>query len=288
MHAWLFALFAMALMLYTDDYVIAGVLPELANDLDVADGQAGLLVAAIAAASTTPALFTFAARHASAGKTGRYIAIVSLGVTGSIPAGVPMGTWIGGVFGWQAALAAKILAGALVLLTYLAPYLAAATTAGGAERALAFSLSGIAGVGGIRLGGNATDRWGRRPYAAVRHRRHRLRDGGSLGIPGRLPCTIAARTRCGDDLGRDGILELPGDSGPPARACWIRRRASAGTQHLPHLPRRLHGSRDRRCCLIRVRDSCTSAHRRRVRARSARPARPRMPSEPGRAGGSTP
>jgi predicted MFS family arabinose efflux permease len=61
-------------MLYTDDYVIAGVLPELANDLDVADGQAGLLVAAIAAASTTPALFTFAARHASAGKTGRYIA----------------------------------------------------------------------------------------------------------------------------------------------------------------------------------------------------------------------
>ncbi|MGO1921156.1 MAG: MFS transporter, partial [Microbacterium sp.] len=142
MPAWLFALLAAAFVLYTDDYVIAGILPELAGDLGVSEGQAGQLitvfsltvalaapvaavvlaraerrrlfslallvfiaanaaaaitpsftilmvlriVAALAAASTTPALFAFAARHAPLGQTGRYIAVVSLGVTGSIAA----------------------------------------------------------------------------------------------------------------------------------------------------------------------------------------------------------
>ncbi|WP_225210886.1 MFS transporter [Brevibacterium gallinarum] len=264
MPAWLFALLAAAFVLYTDDYVIAGILPELAGDLGVSEGQAGQLVtvfsltvalaapiaavvlasaerrrlfslallvfiaanvaaamtpsfailivlrivAALAAASTTPALFAFAAHHAPPQKVGRYIAVVSLGVTGSIAAGVPVGTWIGGVFGWRATFAAMAIAGALVLLavlatlprgdgsdevpvlreqirtlrqrpillglvancvlmtgsmmmlTYLAPYLAASTNAGVEERALAFSLSGIAGIVGIWLGGIATDRWG--------------------------------------------------------------------------------------------------------------------------------
>lgn len=264
MPAWLFALLAAAFVLYTDDYVIAGILPELASDLAVSEGQAGQLVtvfsvtvavvapiaavalariprrwlftvallvfiaaniaaaatpsfavlmllrvaAALAAASTTPALFAFAARHAPAEKVGRFIAIVSLGVTGSIAAGVPVGTWIGGAFGWRATFAAMAIAGAIVLvfvlttlprsegadetpvlreqlrtlrqlpmslgllancvlmtgsmmmLTYLAPYLASTTTAGVEERALAFSLSGIAGILGIWLGGIATDRWG--------------------------------------------------------------------------------------------------------------------------------
>lgn len=264
MPVWLFALLAAAFVLYTDDYVIAGILPELASDLAVSEGQAGQLVtvfsvtvavvapvaavvlariprrslfaasllifiaanlaaaatpsftvlmllrvaAALAAASTTPALFAFAARHAPAEKVGRFIAIVSLGVTGSIAAGVPIGTWIGGAFGWRATFAAMAAAGAIVLvfvittlprtegpdetpalreqirtlrqppislgllancvlmtgsmmmLTYLAPYLAATTAAGVEERALAFSLSGIAGILGIWLGGIATDRWG--------------------------------------------------------------------------------------------------------------------------------
>ncbi|RCS62088.1 MFS transporter [Microbacterium sp. JB110] len=264
MPAWLFTLLAAAFVLYTDDYVIAGILPELAADLGVTEGQAGQLVtvfsltvaitapvaavflaavhrrrlfttallvfiaaniaaaatdsfavltvlrvaAALAAAAMTPALFAFTARHAPAQKVGRYIAIVSLGVTGSIAAGVPLGTWIGGVLGWRATFATMSIAGALVLilvlstlprseethgaprlseqfrilrrapislgllancllmtgsmmmLTYLAPYLAATTTAGIEERALAFSLSGIAGIGGIWLGGIATDRLG--------------------------------------------------------------------------------------------------------------------------------
>src|SRR5690625_895879 len=44
MPAWLFALLAAAFVLYTDDYVIAGILPELASDLAVSEGQAGQLV----------------------------------------------------------------------------------------------------------------------------------------------------------------------------------------------------------------------------------------------------
>ncbi|MBV2364680.1 MFS transporter [Streptomonospora sp. NEAU-YY374] len=264
MPAWLFTLLAAAFVLYTDDYVIAGILPELAADLDVTEGQAGQLVtvfsltvaiaapvaavviaavprrrlfttallafiaanvaavvtdsfavltalrvaAALASAAMTPALFAFTARHAPAQKVGRYIAIVSLGVTGSIAAGVPLGTWVGGVLGWRATFATMAIAGVLVLvlvlstlprsegtddtprlaeqfrilrrapislgllancllmtgsmmmLTYLAPYLAETTAAGIEERALAFSLSGIAGIVGIWLGGIATDSLG--------------------------------------------------------------------------------------------------------------------------------
>lgn len=264
MPGWLVALFAAAFVFYTDDYVIAGILPEVADDLGVGEGQAGQLVtafsltvavaapvaavvlarvprrrlfavalvvfvvanaaaalappfavlmvlrvvAALAAASATPALFAYAAGHAPADKVGRYLAIISLGVTGSIAAGVPVGTWIGGALGWQATFAAVAIAGALVLLlvlrtlpgedrldeapalgeqlrtlrqpaislgllancalmtgsmmmlTYLAPYLATTTTGGVDMRGLAFGLAGVAGIAGIWLGGLATDRWG--------------------------------------------------------------------------------------------------------------------------------
>lgn len=264
MPAWLFALLAAGFVLYTDDYVIAGILPELSSDLGVSESHAGQLitafsltvaimapiaavvlakvprrrlftvglclfalanglavvvpsysllmvlrvVAAMAAAGMTPAVFAFAAERAPADKTGRYIAIVSLGVTGSIAAGVPIGTWIGGHFGWRTCFATMAVAGLIVLLallptlpredgqrevpllrdqlrtlsagpisfgllancalmtgsmmmlTYLAPYLEATSSAGVDERALAFSLSGLAGVLGIWLGGIATDRWG--------------------------------------------------------------------------------------------------------------------------------
>lgn len=264
MPAWLFALLAATFVLYTDDYVIAGILLEIASDLGVTEGQAGQLVtvfsatvavaaptaavvfarvrrrrlfmvsllvfiaanvaaatvvaltplmilrmvAAAATAGATPAIFAFAASHAPAERTGRYLATVSLGVTGSIAVGVPLGTWIGGAFGWRATFLAVAFAGALVLigvlitvpgdehrtslprlgdqlhsltrapislsllancalmagtimvLTYLAPYLTSTTGAGIEERALAFGFSGCTGILGIWLGGFAADRWG--------------------------------------------------------------------------------------------------------------------------------
>ena len=176
MPRWLFALFFAAFVLYTDDYVIAGILPELAGDLNVTEAQAGQLVtvfsltvalaapaaavvfmrtprrrlftvglllfviantasaltpnfgmlmglrvvAALAAASMTPALFSFAAGNAPAEKVGRYLAVVSLGVTGSIAAGVPLGTWIGGAFGWRLTFAVMAAAGLLAMVAVLA------------------------------------------------------------------------------------------------------------------------------------------------------------------------
>ncbi|MFE0172208.1 MFS transporter [Streptomyces sp. NPDC059002] len=171
MPAWLFALLAAAFVLYTDDYVIAGVLPEIARDLDVSEAQAGQLVtvfsltvalaapvaavalarvsrrrlfaasfltfvaanlmaatadgfgfllalrivAALAAAATTPAVFAHAAERAPESHIGRYVAVVALGVTGSIAAGVPIGTWIGGHFGWRATFVSMAVAGAAAL-----------------------------------------------------------------------------------------------------------------------------------------------------------------------------
>lgn len=53
-----------------------------------------------------------------------------------------------------------LMAGSMMMLTYLAPYLFATTAAAIEERALAFGLSGIAGIVGIWLGGIATDRLG--------------------------------------------------------------------------------------------------------------------------------
>ncbi|GGZ81962.1 MULTISPECIES: MFS transporter [Streptomyces] len=265
MPAWLFALLAAAFVLYTDDYVIAGVLPEIARDLDVTEAHAGQLVtvfsltvalaapiagvalarvsrrylftaafvvfiaanlvaattnsfgllvmlrivAALAAAASTPAVFAFAAERAPQGHIGRYVAVVALGVTGSIAAGVPVGTWLGGHHGWRATFVAMavggiaalvfllvtlpregdntgevpsvceqlrtltsapvslgllancaLMTGSMMMLTYMAPYLAEVSEASVDQRALAFSLSGFAGILCIWAGGKATDRWG--------------------------------------------------------------------------------------------------------------------------------
>jgi hypothetical protein len=253
------------------------------------------VAAALAAASTTPALFAFAAAHAPAEKVGRFIAVVSLGVTGSIAAGVPLGTWIGGAFGWRATFAAMAVAGALVLvfvlarrcpeprgqdetpalreqvrtlrrlpislgllancvlmtgsmmmLTYLAPYLASTTTAGRGGTG-----ARVQPVRDRRHPRNLARRHrhrplGRRPSTPVRHRRTIVASMLALwGTLGRRPAAAAARARRGHGLGRHGVLELTGDPGPPAPPRGSRLRTSPGAQHLGHLPRRVHRSRSR-------------------------------------------
>ncbi|RBM12317.1 MFS transporter [Streptomyces sp. PT12] len=174
MPRWLVALAVGALIFYTDDYVIAGVLPEISDDLGVSEGAGGQLVtafsvtvalaapvaaiatarlprrgvltaaaavftvanvlaavadsygpllflrvvAALAAATATPALFALAAQLAPPERIGRYVAIVAFGVTGAIALGVPAGTWIGGTLGWRATFATMAAAGALVALGF--------------------------------------------------------------------------------------------------------------------------------------------------------------------------
>lgn len=260
---WLWALAAAAFVYFTDDYVIAGVLPEIAAEFAVTEAVAGQLitvfsltlavaapvaavgtaswprrrlllsasavfvaantaaalvpsfpllmglrvVAALAAAAATPALFAVTAALAPEHRRGRYLGVVSIGVTGSVAAGVPIGTWIGGELGWRATFAAVAaagvvtgiavlatvpvtpsgpvprlreqlavlsrrpialglganavtLAGSMLLLTYLAPFVRDLSGTGPDGRALLFGVSGVAGMLGVWLGGLAVDRVG--------------------------------------------------------------------------------------------------------------------------------
>ncbi|MFE9699487.1 MFS transporter [Streptomyces sp. NPDC006270] len=142
----------------TDEFVIAGVLPAVADDLDLSVAAAGQLVtvfavvyavgapalsvllertakrtvlcaglllfvlanaaaalapgywflmgarvaAALCAAVVASAAFATAAAGAPAGEQGRYLGVVTAGMTAALFSGVPLGSWLGGAFGWRA------------------------------------------------------------------------------------------------------------------------------------------------------------------------------------------
>jgi predicted MFS family arabinose efflux permease len=155
---WLYVLFLTLLATATDEFVIAGVLPAVADDLDVSVGAAGQLVtvfavvyavgapalsvlcersakrtvlvaglllfvlanvaaalapgywflmgarvaAALCAAVVASAAFATAAAGAPDGEQGRYLGVVTAGMTAALFSGVPLGSWLGGAFGWRA------------------------------------------------------------------------------------------------------------------------------------------------------------------------------------------
>lgn len=155
---WLLALALAAFAVQTDDFIIIGVLPSIAFDVDVSEAAAGQLVtvyslvyaltaplwavlfarisrrralfwalavftaanvvvplvdgylplvalrvvAALAAAVVLPASLAIASTQAPPERRGRYLATVMTGLTGAILIGVPLGTWIGALLGWQA------------------------------------------------------------------------------------------------------------------------------------------------------------------------------------------
>lgn len=106
-------LLATGFVLYTDDYVIAGILPELAADLGISESYAGQLQTL----SSGPILLGLLANCA-------------------------------------------LMTGSIMMLTYLSSYLDATSSAGVNVRVFSFSLSGVAGIVGLWLGGIASDRWG--------------------------------------------------------------------------------------------------------------------------------
>lgn len=177
--AWALGLFLAALVLGTDEYVIAGVLPDIATDLHVSVGQAGQLVtlfalafaigapvlavsldatprrrtltggllifgaanalaavapdfgilagmrilAGLAAAAVSSTAFAAAAEGAPEGQTGRYLSMVTAGLTAALFTGVPVGAWVGGLWGWRitfVVIAAVALA-ALVMIVASMP-----------------------------------------------------------------------------------------------------------------------------------------------------------------------
>ncbi|MEJ3658849.1 MFS transporter [Actinomycetes bacterium KLBMP 9759] len=78
------------------------------------------VLAAATAAMMTPAAFATAATLAPPGRTGRYIGVLTVGLTLALVAGVPAGTWIGGSFGWRStmifvAVLAVLVAGGLAV-----------------------------------------------------------------------------------------------------------------------------------------------------------------------------
>ncbi|MFD7163981.1 MFS transporter [Streptomyces violascens] len=64
--------------------------------------MAARVVAALAAAIVTSVAFTMAATGAPEGKQGRYIGIVTAGMTTALFTSVPLGSWLGGELGWRA------------------------------------------------------------------------------------------------------------------------------------------------------------------------------------------
>lgn len=155
---WLLALALAAFAVQTDDFIIIGVLPSIASDMDVSEAAAGQLVtvyslvyaltaplwailfaqiphrqallwalavftianiavplvdgylplmalrivAGLAAAVVLPTCLAIASTQAPPDRRGHYLATVMMGLTGALLIGVPLGTWIGALLGWQA------------------------------------------------------------------------------------------------------------------------------------------------------------------------------------------
>lgn len=166
---WVLALALAAFAIQTDDFIVLGVLPELAADLSVSQPAAGQLVtvysltyaltapvwamvltrlpvratlltalavfgaanlvvpcvdayaqlvavrvvAALAGAVVLPAALALAGTRGPREHRGRDLATVMTGLTAAVLLGVPAGTWVGAVAGWQGAF---VLCGALGLI----------------------------------------------------------------------------------------------------------------------------------------------------------------------------
>ncbi|MFJ1589682.1 MFS transporter [Kitasatospora albolonga] len=190
---WLAGLFVATLALGTDEFVIAGLLPELATDLHISQGTAGQLitvfalvfalgapvmavllapyprrrvlltalavftlanlaaaaaptfgslaalraVAGLAAAVVSSTAFAVAAQAAPPGRQGRYLSVVTAGLTVALFTGVPVGAWAGALFGWRSTfvLIAVVALSATAVLAAGLPRLEG-TPAGGLDERL--------------------------------------------------------------------------------------------------------------------------------------------------------
>jgi predicted MFS family arabinose efflux permease len=74
------------------------------------------VLAAVAAAAVVPAAYAITTSLAPAERQGRYLALVMGGLTASLTFGVPLGTWVGGAFGWQATFGLGALLGLVALI----------------------------------------------------------------------------------------------------------------------------------------------------------------------------
>ncbi|MBO8192017.1 MFS transporter [Streptomyces oryzae] len=81
---------------------------------------AARVVAALCAAVVTAAAFATAAAGAPKDAQGRYLGVVTAGMTAALFTGVPVGSWLGGAFGWRATFWLIAAVGALATVGVLA------------------------------------------------------------------------------------------------------------------------------------------------------------------------
>lgn len=189
---WLLCLFIALLALGTDEFVISGILPDVAADLGVSPGTGGQLVtvfaiafafgapvlafltdrfekkrvlvaalavfalanvavavsdvfavtivmrivAGLAAAAVSPTAMAIAGMAAPPGRDGRYLAVVTAGLTVALFTGVPFGSLLGNLISWRATfvLIAAVSALVCVLSVFLAPSVPGGASTSIAER----------------------------------------------------------------------------------------------------------------------------------------------------------
>ena len=89
------------------------------------------VVAALCGATVLPAALGLATSLAPPEFRGRYLAAVMVGLTGAVVVGVPAGTWVGALFGWQATF---VLGGLLGLAALVAVAVTVPAGTGAPER----------------------------------------------------------------------------------------------------------------------------------------------------------
>ncbi|WP_433190857.1 MFS transporter [Actinoallomurus sp. CA-150999] len=106
------------------------------------------IVAALAAAITLPTVFAVVAAHSPPERQGRHLATVMTGLTGAVVIGVPLGTWTGAAFGWQATFVLGGLLGlaALVCVHVAVPRTPSPHAAGLADRLSPLTRPAVLGV----------------------------------------------------------------------------------------------------------------------------------------------
>ena len=110
--------------------------------------MAARIVAALCAAVVTAAAFATAAVGAPSGSQGRYLGVVTAGMTAALFTGVPVGSWMGGAFDWRAAFWLIAAVGAVAVVGLLAT---APAVAGGVPMPLRARLSPLRDAGVLRI-----------------------------------------------------------------------------------------------------------------------------------------
>ncbi|WEV25171.1 MFS transporter [Streptomyces sp. 71268] len=177
------------------------------------------VLAAVAAAAITPAALAMAATMAPDHRRGRYLGLVIGGLTVSLVAGVPLGTWIGGGHGWRATMLFVAGLGALAWCGALA---VPRTLADGADTGPGGGATGAGAERGAGLRGRLAP-LRQRPVLGVLLMIVVAASGGMMQMTYVFPVLRAA----GHGIGHDDValtITLMGCAG--AVAAWLGGRGA--------------------------------------------------------------